>query len=263
MEEIDLKEIFKLFLEKKFLIIAVTILFAILGGVYSFYLNTPKYKATTTLVLTKTESNIDGISTVTEAITQTDVTLNQKLVTTYSKIIKSRTVLSAVINNLEGLTITEEMDADEARNIEQKLMEREEELREKEEKLKKNITVTAVEDSSVIEVSVVNENAEYAAKVANEIAKVFSEKVTEMYKINNVYTLDVAEIPSIPYNIDHNKYIAIAAVAGLVLACGYVFVINMFDNTTKNKEKIEKEVGAPVLVLLGKKVTDKKGGANA
>ena len=262
MEELDLKEILKMFFEKKFLILVVTIIFTILGGIYSFYLNTPKYKASTTLVLTKTESNIDGIST-TESITQTDVTLNQKLVSTYSKIIKSRTVLSTVVANLEKLNITEEMSEEEKANIEQQLKEREAELRDKEEKLKKNITVTAVEDSSVIEVSVVDENAEYAAKVANEIAKVFTEKVTEMYKINNVYTLDVAEVPDAPYNVDHKKYIAIAFLAGFVVGCGYVLVVNMFDNTTKNKEDIEKVIGAPVLVSLGKKGTSKKGGAKA
>ena len=262
MEELDLKEILKMFFEKKILIILVMIICTILGGVYSFYINTPKYKASTTLVLTKTESNVDGLTT-TESITQTDLTLNQKLVSTYSKIIKSRTVLSTVVANLEGLTVTEEMNEEEKANIEEQLKERDSELRNKEEKLKKNITVTAVEDSSVIEVSVVDENAEYAAQVANEIAEVFTEKVTEMYKINNVYTLDVAEVPDAPYNINHKKYIAIAAVAGFVVACGYVFVVNMFDNTTKNKEDIEKVVGAPVLVSLGKKGSSKKGGAKA
>lgn len=263
MEELDLKEILKMFFEKKILILVVMVICTILGAIYSFYLNTPKYKASTTLVLTKTESNLDGVTPTTESITQTDVTLNQKLVSTYSKIIKSRTVLSTVVANLEGLTITESMEDEQKDEVMKKLKERDSELRSKEEKLKKNITVTAVEDSSVIEVSVVDENAEYATKVANEIAKVFSEKVTEMYKINNVYTLDVAEVPDKPYNIDHKKYIAIAGIAGFVLACGYVFVINMFDNTTKNKEDIEKAVGAPVLVSLGKKSTSKKGGAKA
>ena len=259
MEELDLKEILKIFFDKKILIIVVMLLCAILGGVYSYYLNTPKFKASTTLVLTKTESDIDGKLT-TESITQTDVTLNQKLVSTYSKIIKSRSVLSTVVANLEGLNIIEGLTGVEVEKIEKELEEREDELREKEERLKKNITVTAVEDSSVIEVSVIDENPEYAAQVANEIAKVFTDKVTEMYKINNVYTLDVAEVPSSPYNVNHKKYIAIAAVAGLVLACGYIFVLNMFDTTAKNKEEIEKVVGAPVLVSLGKKSTNKKGG---
>ena len=263
MEELDLKEILKMFFDKKFLIIAVTLVCSVLGGVYSYYLNTPKYKASTTLVLTKTDSDIDGITTKTESITQSDITINQKLVATYSKIIKSRSVLSAVVANLEGLNISNNTDQRRKERIEKELLEREDELRQKEETIKKSITVTSVEDSSVIEVSVVNENAEYATQVANEIAKVFSEKVTEMYKINNVYTLDVAEVPSSPYNINHKKYIAIAAVAGLVLACGYIFIVNMFDNTTKNKEEIEKEVGAPVLVLLGKKSSYKKGGARA
>ena len=228
MEELDLKEMLKIIFDKKFLIIGVTLICIALGGVYSYYLNTPKYKASTTLVLTKTDSDIDGISVKTESITQTDLTINQKLVSTYSEIIKSRTVLSTVIANLEGLNISDDLDQKEKLKIEKQLLEREEELRQKEEKIKKNVTVTSIEDSSVIEVSVVDENAEYATLVANEIAKVFSEKVTEMYKINNVYTLDQAEVPNSPYNINHKKYLAIAAVAGFVFGCGYVIIITLF-----------------------------------
>lgn len=260
MEEIDLRELLQVAYEKKFIIILVVIVCLVFGGVYSYYFNTPKYKAVTSMVLTRTEYDKDGAQS---SITQTDLTLNQKLVSTYSKIIKSRTVLGAVVRNLEGLNITEDMSDEEKARIENELRERETELRGKEESLKRNITVTSVEDSSMIELGVINEDPEEAAKIANELAIVFSEQTEEMYKISNVYILDTAEVPNGPYNVNHKKFIAIGGAIGLVLAAAYVFMVNMFDNTTKNKENIEKVVGVPVLVSLEKRGNGKRGGANA
>ncbi len=239
MEELDLREIIKVFFEKKVLIIVVTLLCILVGGTYSYFIMTPKYESSTTIVLTKTDTTTlteYGVST--DSITQTDVTLNQKLVSTYSEIIKSSTILRQVITNLESLNLTED-------------------------ELKKNVTVTAVEDTEVIKISVVNENPEYAAKIANEISKVFAEKVTEMYKINNVYTLDTAEVPNSPYNINHIKYIIISTIIGIILSCGYVLILYLLNNTTKNKEDIEKNISIPVLVSLGKFEGRKRKGARA
>ena len=58
MEELDLKELFELFWSKKLTIVILVVVFAIIGAVYSIFFVTPKYKSSTTLVLTKTESNI-------------------------------------------------------------------------------------------------------------------------------------------------------------------------------------------------------------
>ena len=43
MEELDLRELFIIFWNKKVEIIVVTIIFAIIGGIYSFLLTTPQH----------------------------------------------------------------------------------------------------------------------------------------------------------------------------------------------------------------------------
>lgn len=216
MEELDLKELFSIFWNKKIWIIIITIIFIIIGAVYSYVFVKPEYQASTTLLLAKTnsEENTEGM-TNSESITQTDLTLNQKLVSTYSVLVQSKSVIREVINNLgiDGL---------------------------EEEELKKSVTVNAVEDTEVIKITVTNKNPDYAAKIANEIANVFSKKVTEIYKINNVYIVDVAEIENEPYNINHIKDIVIFAFIGIVIACAYILIANMLDNTIKSETDIEK-----------------------
>lgn len=238
MEELDLKEILKIFYEKKFLIIIITLLCMVIGGLYSYFMMEPKYKASTTIVLTKTDTTTTTTKLNTneeQSITERDILINQSLVSTYSEIVKSSTILEQVINNLSHLNLSKG-------------------------KLRSNTEVSSVEDTEVIKISVVDENPNDAAEIANEIAKVFSKKVIEMYNMNNVYTLDSAIAPDGPYNINHPKYIAIFALIGIVISCGYIIILNMFDNTVKNKEEIEKMLEVPVLVGLYKYDETKRSG---
>lgn len=222
MEEIDLKELFEIFWTKKIQILLVVIIFMVMGVVYTMGFTTPKYSSSTTLVLamagTKESDNLNN------SITTTDVTLNAKLVPTYSELVKSKNILREVISNLN--------------------------INEDENSLKKDISVTSVKDTEVIKITVSHENALYAAKIANEIAKVFSEKINEIYKINNIYIVDEAEVAEAPSNINHAKDVLIFAFIGLVLSLAYTFVLNMLDTTVKTQEEIEKNYDIPVLATI-------------
>ena len=204
MEELDLKELIKIFWSKKIEIIVIMLIFAIIGGVYSYSFKVPKYKSSTILVLaTLNDTKVDkSKSTTTDAITQTEVTLNSSLVSTYSELVKSKSVLREVINNLELDDLNEEQ-------------------------LKKDVKVSSVSDTELIEISVVNTRASYAKKIANEIAKKH-------------------------YNINHTKDIIIFAFIGLLLAVAKVLITNMLDNTIKNEHDVEDNTGLLVLAQIPK-----------
>ena len=221
MEELDLKEVFNLFLGKAFQIIFIVILTAIIGAIYSYGFITPKYSSSTTLLLTGT-TNDETASTNT--VTTTDLTLNSKLVSTYSELVKSKKVLRQVISNLN-------LDLSEGA-------------------LRSNVSVISVKDTEIIKITVANENAAYSARIVNEIAKVFSGVVSDYYNIDNVNIVDEAEVSNTPSNINHGKDIIIFAFAGLVIAVVYVLLANMLDTTVKSQEDIEKGFGLPVLVSI-------------
>ena len=208
MEELDLKSLFEIFWKKKVQIILIVAIFMVLGVIYTVGFVTPEYKASTTLVLASSDTAGNGSqATSTNSITTTDITLNSKLVSTYSELVKSKNVLREVISNLK-------IDVDE-------------------DSLRQNITVSSVKDTELIEITVTNRNAGYSAKLANEIAKVFMTKVSEIYNINNVQVVDEAEVATTPSNVNHSKDIIIFAFVGLVIACGYALIANMLDTTIK------------------------------
>ena len=78
----------------------------------------------------------------------------------------------------------------------------------------------------------------------------FTQKVGEIYNINNVHVVDVAETPGSPSNINHVKDILLFAAIGVVVAILYVLIANMLDTTIKTAEEIEKTYNLPVLVSI-------------
>lgn len=231
MEELDLKELFTIFWERKTQAILIILVFAIIGMTYSYFMVEPDYKATTKLVLTQSSENSkDG------SITQADVTLNSKLVSTYGEIIKTDNVLKTVVNNINNPDITIK-------------------------DIKENVTVKSVKETELLEITVKNANPNYAAQIANEIAKVFCERVVEIYSISNTYVLDRAEPDATPYNINHIKDMAVFAFIGVIVAVVYILIANMLDNTIKTEQDIEKIGGLLVLSTIPDySLENKRGG---
>lgn len=221
MEELDLKELLLVFWEKKVEIILIIAIFATIGVAYSLIFVTPTYKASTTLLLaTNSSSGTEGTS-----ITTTDMTLNSKLVSTYSELVKSSNkIIRTVISNL-NLNISED-------------------------ELKDSISVTSKTNTEVIEITVKNENPTLAAKIANEMAKVFIGDVKEYYGIENVHIVDEAEVPQNPSNINPTKDVAMFIFVGVAISVVYVIIVSMLDTKIKSEGDIEKITGCRVLVTL-------------
>ncbi len=233
MEELDLKELFNIFWERKLEIVVILLISIVIGAVYSFLIVEPKYTSYTTVLLTQGTGKEQNETS--SSITQSDLTLNSNLVATYRDIITSRAVLQEVISNLniQGLT---------------------------EENLKKSITVNQKSATEILEIKVTNANPNYAEIIANKTTEVFNKKVGEIFKINNVYIVDKAEASQTPSNINHTKDIVIFMFVGIVIACGYVLLVNMIDNTVKTEADIEKITGLKVLASIPNYDTEAKGG---
>lgn len=227
MEEINLKDLLNYYLSKIFIVIIAFCISIFVSVIYSEFIKVPMYKSTSTVVLASAGENNGNNN----SITQNDITINQKLIATYREIIKSRRVLGQVITNLK-LDITPD-------------------------ELSRSITVTNQAETDVIRISVSHVKREEAAKIANEIAKVFSNEIVDIYNIKNVSIIDTAIEASNPYNINVIKDAIIAAVLGIVLGCGIIFVMFYFDTTIKNPEEIQSKIGLPLLGIVPL-VDDKK-----
>lgn len=223
MEELDLKELFGIFWAKKVHIILLILIFMVIGFIYSFIFLVPEYQSITQILLAKSNTTTqDGTS---QGMTTSQVTLNQQLVSTYSELVKSESVLTKVRDNLQ---------------IDKSI-----------EDLRKNITVSTKDDTEIIQIAVVDQEPEMARNIANEVANVFIEQIAKgYYDMDNVYVVDEAKLEDAPYNINHIKDLVIFGAIGFVIACVYVLIANMLDTTVKSKEDVEKKIGLTVLTTI-------------
>ena len=213
MEEINLKELFDYFIDKIKYIIIATLVCCLIGGIYTKLLTVPMYKSSTTVIL---GSNQEGTG-----ITQSDISINNNLVSTYAEIIKSRRVLEQVQKELnESYTYKE---------------------------LASEISVSSINNTQIIKITVEDNNALNAKIIANLVAKVFTVEVPELYNLDNVHILDVAIEEDEPYNINVAKSSIIGGLLGLVLSSGIFFVIYYFDRTAKSVEQVEEVLQMPIL----------------
>lgn len=220
MEEINLKELFDYFKERIAIIGIIVLSVLLIGCIYSIFIRVPLYQSYTSIVLVSD----DGTSTQTTS--QSDVNLNKSLVSTYSSIVTSRRIIDKVIENLS--------------------------LDYSYEELTKNITVSNEDDTEIIKIVVVDKDRTLAANIANEIVKVFGEEIKNIYKLQNVSTVDSAKEATEPSNVNVVKDIAIYLLIGIVLACGSIFIIYYFDTTIKSAEEIENKLGLPVFGIVPK-----------
>ena len=217
MEEINIKEFFSYL--KHYISVFIIVIILAVGGVvvYDMMFKKPVYQARTTIVIAKADNSSSAASTL------NDVNVSQKLTSTYGEIAKSELVLTQVIANL-GL------------NMDVKA-------------LSANLTVKAVEDTSILSVTVKDLNAWEAAEIANEIANVFSKEVSKIYNLENVSQLSVAKTPESPSNNTLTRDIVLAFVIAIVAVGGFAFLRFYLDDTVKHSDDIEKTLG---LVMTGR-----------
>lgn len=228
MEEIDIKELLNYIKEKIWIVGIAIVLSFTTSIIYTQAIKKPIYKSSTTYVLISDSGN--------EGITTSEVTLNEKLIATYKEIIKSRNILEKVIAKLNLEYTTNE--------------------------LAKNISVQQVSTSSMIRITVSDNDPELAQKIANTIGEEFSSEIESLYKISNLGMVDPALIPSVASNQSNLKEMVMINGGAVAVSLMIVFLLFYFDNTVKDAEQVEDKIKLPVLgnvpIIPKKKGTEKQ-----
>ncbi len=206
-DELDLRQILDLMISKIWLILILPVVFSIITGLVSYYIIEPVYETSTTIYVNEKKNGAP--------IAYSDLTLSSQLVSDYRVLIKSRKFTEVVINEL-GL-----QDISSSR-------------------LAEKITVNAVSDTRLIEIKVQDTNPLLASNIANKLAEVFKDKITDIIQIENITIIDKAFVPQRPIKPNHKLNIAIAFCLGILTATGVVLFLNYFDDKIRTAEDVER-----------------------
>ena len=109
---------------------------------------------------------------------------------------------------------------------------------------------SALQSSTVLDITVTNPDPEEAAAIANEYADVGAKYISEKMKTDEPTLMSSARVPENPFSPNKAKNILLGFVVGFVLASAVVVLRTMLDDTYKTAEDIRKYAGLVVLASI-------------
>ena len=216
-DTIDLLEVLNVVRQHILIIALVTVIAAVAGFTVSKFVMVPKYESSALMIVNTRQDT-------TANVTSDQINSATKLVSTYSIIIKSDTVLQQVINNL-GLNLTYS-------------------------ELKDRVTVSAVDDTQVMQITVLSDNPEWARQVCEQITLVSPDVILESVEAGSVKLISQASVSSTPVSPNVLRNTGIAGMLGLVLSVGVVVLRELLDNRIKSEEDVRKYLELPVIGVI-------------
>lgn len=216
-DTIDLLEVLQVVRQHILVIILVTFIAAVAGFGVSRFVMVPQYEASALMIVNTRQDT-------TANVTSDQINSATKLVSTYSIIIKSDTVLQQVINNL-GLSLTYD-------------------------ELKERVNVTAVDETQVMQITVQSDNPEWARQVCEQITAISPNVILESVEAGSVKLISQASVTPDPVSPNVMKNTAIAALLGLVVSVGIVVMRELLDNKIKSEDDVRKYLDLPVVGVI-------------
>ena len=213
--EIDVLYLLRKLWSRKFFIIFIAIVVGTIALLGSVFLIKPKYTSTTRIYV---------VSRTADSITNQDLQAGSYLVKDYQEVITSNEVLSSVIDK-EKLSLTPN-------------------------ELSSMISVTIPTDTRVISISVEDDNAQEATTIANTVREVAAEKIKAVTKVDDVTTLEAAEVPKEPSSPNIKRNTLIGVIAGGGLAVISIIILEVLDDRVRRPEDIEDVLGLPLLGIV-------------
>ncbi len=217
-DTVELKEFFFIIRKRKKIIITTTLVCLILSTLFSFFAIKPTYEANTTLIVNQ------NISENSLNITGDDINVSQQLAVTYGEIIKSRSVLDSVINELQL-----SMDYSQIKEL---------------------ITVSTIENTQIISINVQHKDPKIARDIANSIPNLFKKTLVDITNVNGVEVIDRAILPSNPIKPNKILNIVIATLLGIMISTFGVFLREYLNIKLKTPEDVEDILGLPVIGVI-------------
>lgn len=219
-ETVSLDEIFQLLKKKLALIISMLILGTIISTVVTLFVITPKYSATTQLVV-QTKGSDSNINT-------DKINSNLLLINTYKDLVKSKVVTEKTKDQLvkDGMTgISEDF-------------------------LSHAISVEQNQNSQLFSIKAVTTDPIKSATIANTVSEIFQQEAVVMTDTDKVSIASKAIPNNQPISPNKKVNIAIGAVLGLIVGVMLALLSELFNRTVKTEDYLSEKLGLPVLGII-------------
>ena len=214
--DINIHDILESIKKRWQIIVICTLIATIIASVFSFFIIQPQYESSTKLFIGKEENA--------QSYSQSDISMYQKLLKTYTEVIKTKDVMKASISAADVDISPSEVLA--------------------------NLSVVPVAETQIIEIKYKSKSAQDAWLLLEKIKDEFITVATELVPNVNIKVLEDVSRSEKPVSPNKNMNIAIAVLLGFAIGLGFVFLLEYLDNTYKTKDQLEKGFGIPVIGVI-------------
>jgi capsular polysaccharide biosynthesis protein len=222
IQTISIFDIFSLLISKCLWILLAGIIAATGIGLYTKLAIEPTYESYITM------SVFNRALTDNNNVSSSEVTASEKLATTYTVILKSNTVLSAVIDDLKKDPKYADLDIS---------------LKD----LKNYTQITTVNNTQILKITVTTTDPVLSADIANTFAKVSPEIMEVTFPVGGVKNLDGGEAKYSPVAPSLSKNCIIGFLLGALLLSAVYIIRMLLDTTIHEPEDMEKITKLPLL----------------
>lgn len=214
--EINPEQFFGIVRKNLVWIISIGVLAAVLLGILSFFLITPKYSSTAKFYVNTTQ----GMNNM----TQSDLSVAKSLVNTYIVIIESDSALEQIAARA-GVDYTPA-------------------------EIKKAMKTGSLKDTEAFYVTVTDPDPEVAHNLANAIVEIAPKEIERVVIGGTVKIIDSPKFAAEPNDTGLKRNIVIGFFAGAIISFVAFFLVEILDVTIYDEEDLEGQFGYPIIGII-------------
>lgn len=210
-------------------VVLIVLSFLLISSIYNIFFINKEYEANVKIFIGKQK-----FKNITETYNNEEINLYQRLITTYSEIIKSKKLINESIKGSKMNYLQ-----DKYKNINYDLM-------------MENLTVNPIANTQIIEIKYKSLNPQQSYDLLYSITENLISYSKELYPNVNITILEQVHVNLNQLMNKKLTIIGLGLILGLIVGIGGIIGVMYLNNTYKNQKSLEEEIGLTVIGVIPK-----------
>ena len=210
-------------------VVLIVLSFLLISSIYNIFFINKEYEANVKIFIGKQK-----FKNITETYNNEEINLYQRLITTYSEVIKSKKLINESIKDSKMNYLQ-----DKYENINYDL-------------LMKNLTINPIANTQIIEIKYKSLNPQQSYDLLYSITENLISYSKELYPNVNITILEQVHVNLNQLMNKKLTIIGLGLMLGLIVGIGGIIGVMYLNNTYKNQKSLEEEIGLTVIGVIPK-----------
>ena len=210
-------------------VVLIVLSFLLISSIYNIFFINKEYESNVKIFIGKQK-----FKNITETYNNEEINLYQRLITTYSEVIKSKKLINESIKGSKMNYLQ-----DKYKNINYDL-------------LMENLTVNPIANTQIIEIKYKSLNPQQSYDLLYSITENLISYSKELYPNVNITVLEQVHVNLNQLMNKKLTIIGFGLILGLIVGIGGIIGVMYLNNTYKNQKSLEEEIGLTVIGVIPK-----------